>query len=258
MSAGTGRAATAAAPPPRLPVPVPVPAVVRTMLRGQRWLALIALLLPVAATALTLLVRTFTDGVDTSAWEFGGTSVRWMLFALGVAVTPLYLPTYVAHGVTRRRFTVAAALAGGGLAVAAAAYLAAGLLVERVLLAAAGAGGPQLAGPHLFGSTSQVHLIVAEYGVVNLAYLVAGWLVGSVYYRYGGRRGTLLAPLALLPLAGVEVLINMVDDLAGLLGPASRAAAPLAACLGLAVVAAGLLAVRAVLRDVPVRPPTGR
>ncbi|HLV59210.1 MAG TPA: hypothetical protein VKY81_10145 [Natronosporangium sp.] len=252
MTTGTHRPATA---PPR--PPVPVRAVVRTMLREQRWLALTALLLPVAAGAITLLVRAFAD-VDGSVWEPGGTALRWMMLVVGATATPLYLPTYVAHGVTRRRFTVAATLAAGGLAAAAAAYLAAGLLVERVLSVAGGAGAPRLANAHLFDSTGQVHLVVAEYGLAFLAYLVTGWLLGSVYYRYGGWRGTLLVPLALVPLAAVEVLINAVDELAGLLGTGPHLAVPLAAGLGLAVVAAGLLAVRVVVRDAPVRPATGR
>ncbi|MFS8520193.1 MAG: hypothetical protein FWJ87_02110 [Micromonosporaceae bacterium] len=233
----------------------------RTMLRGQWWLGLVALLLPVGAAAITLVVRTFTyDGSvwEVSAWELGGTSIRWMLFVLGVTVTPLYLPTYVAHGVTRRRFTVAATLAGGGLAVSAAVYLAAGLVVERVLSAAIGAGEAQLINSHLFDSASQVHLVVVEYVLAFLAYLVTGWLLGSVYYRFGGWRGTLLAPLALLPLAAVEALIATVDELAGLLGAGPGAAVPLAAGLGLAAVTAGLLTVRVTVRDVPLRVAPGR
>ena len=254
MTAGTDRAATATAP---ARPPVPLATVARTMLREQRWLALVAPLLPVGACAVALLVRAFT-GFDGSVWEPGGTAVRWMLLALGVAITPAYLPTYVAHGVTRRRFTVAAMLTGGGLAVAAAVYVAAGLLVERLLFAARDTGGPRLVNSHLFDSAGQVHLVVVEYGLAFLAYLVTGWLVGTVYYRYGGRRGTLLAPLALLPLAAVEALINAYDDLAELLGAGPEAAVPLAVGLGLAAVAAGLLAVRVAVRDVPVRPAPGR
>src|SRR5690606_31398566 len=60
MTAGTDRVATVPA-APRLPVPLLT--VARTMLRGQWWLGLVALLLPVGAAAITLVVRTFTyDG----------------------------------------------------------------------------------------------------------------------------------------------------------------------------------------------------
>jgi ABC-2 type transport system ATP-binding protein len=163
--------------------------------------------------------------------------------AAGVHVEPVPLQDLFVH-----------LTAGGGLAVAAAAYVAAGLVVELALAAATGARGPRLVNSHLFDSASQVHLVVVEYVLAFLAYLVTGWLLGSVYYRFGGWRGTLLAPLALLPLAAVEALIATVDELAGLLGAGPGAAVPLAAGLGLAAVTAGLLTVRVTVRDVPPRP----
>lgn len=201
------------------------------------------------AAGLGLLVDLLTGRATGSVWEHAGGPVRWV-FIFGLVITPMMLPPYLAHGVTRRTFTWAAALASGLLVLLTSAFLALGFLVERAVYAALDA--PQtLDGRHLFTDPVQVHLVLAEYALLASGYLVAGWLVGSAYYRFGGWRGSLALPLTAAPALVVEVLLG-----AGWFGPRDAVAAgtAVAILLAVAVVGLALVALRLLTRTVPVRP----
>lgn len=199
------------------------------------------------AAGLGLLVDVFTDRAVGSVWEHAGGPVRWV-FIFGLAVTPAILPTYLAHGITRRTFTWAAAVAGGLLVLLLSAFLAVGFLVERAVYAALDAA-QTLDGPHLFTDPVQVHLVLAEYALLASGYFIAGWLVGSVYYRFGGWRGTLALPLTAAPALVVEALFGV-----GWFGDAVADGTAVAVLLAAAVVGLALVALRLLTRAVPVRP----
>src|SRR5690606_20599032 len=199
------------------------------------------------AAGLGLLVDVLTDRAVGSAWEHAGGPVRWV-FIFGLAVTPAILPTYLAHGITRRTFTWAAAVAGGLLVLLLSAFLAVGFLVERAVYAALDAA-QTLDGPHLFTDPVQVHLVLAEYALLASGYFIAGWLVGSVYYRFGGWRGPRAVPVAAAPALVVEALFGV-----GWCGDAVADGTAVAVLLAAAVVGLALVALRLLPRAVPVRP----
>ena len=204
------------------------------------------------ATALGAVVDSLADQAIGSAWEHATGPVRWVVFVFGLVVTPMVLPRYLAHGVTRHTFTWAAALAGGLLAVLTSALLATGFLVERAVYAALEAA-QAVAGEHLFTDPVQVHLVLLEYSLLTSAYLVAGWLVGSVYYRFGGWRGTSALPLTVAPVIVVEALLGArwFD-----LEPAIPDLPAVAVLLATATIGLALMALRLLTRTVPV--PLGR
>lgn len=228
---------------------------VRSLLRGYPWLAVAAAVVAVAAAALGLVVDALGSGVERSVWEYADDPARWVLFVIGILLAVVVLPTYVAHGVTRGRFTLAGTGFGAVLASLVALYLAAGFLIERAVFAAAGRPHT-FADEHLFTTAFEVHLVLAEYAVLGAAYLVAGWLVGICYYRFGGWRGTLALPLTTLPLFTIENVVG-TGQWTGLLPDAAwRAIAEwppaTTAALVAVVLAAGLAALRALTRTVPI------
>ena len=202
------------------------------------------------ATVLGLVVDSLADQPTGSAWEYGSGPVRWV-FIFGLVVTPMVLPAYLAHGVTRRTFTWATTFAAGLLALFTSAFLAAGFLVERAVYTFLDAGHA-LDGPHLFTDPVQVHLALAEYALLTSGYFVSGWLVGSAYYRFGGWRGTLALPLTIAPAPAVETLLGTGWFGLAPAGPDLPVVA--AILLAAAVVGLALVALRLLTRTIPVRP----
>jgi hypothetical protein len=132
----------------------------------------------------------------------------------------------------------------------------AGYLIERAV--SAGPGMSQtLQRQHLFDTTVQIHLVLTEYALVFAAYWLSGWLIGIGYYRFGPWLGTLFIVPAMLPASGVEVLLGTGWSEATpselRLGADN---APAAIALSVVLIAAGLAAVHAVTRTVPVKPRT--
>lgn len=232
-------------------------AVLRTLVGAYRPVLWAAMIAAVVAASLGLAIDFRGEPLEQSVWEHAGTPARWVLFVVGLMITAAALPTYVAHGVTRRAFTLAAAAGGALLAVLVALYLAAGYLAERAILTA-NDRPYELAGEHLFAGVGQVPLVVAEYAAAGLGYLLSGWLVGAAYYRFGALRGTLAAPVGLLPAALMDNALGVGKWLG--FGPPTLGWAThelsLVGTLGLAlaVLAAGLAAVQALTRTIPLHP----
>jgi hypothetical protein len=245
----------------------------REMLRVARplwWIGGVLALLGLVAAPVAGIVTSTTDSYllgHASRWELAGTPVLWILFVTGILVTPALLPLLVAHGLTRRSVALAGTVAGAIVAASAGLYMAAGFLVERAWHGAAGFSHEVTRG-HLFDSAFQVHLVFAQYALAGAVFLASGWLVGSAYYRLGGWRGTLLLPVtAGLPLLATEFLLTsrermwtawepVARDGSGAVGDTGTPVALtpwLAVLLGVAVLVACLLAVRALTRTIPLR-----
>jgi hypothetical protein len=194
--------------------------------------------------------------IDGSVWEGAGTAPRWAVFVNGILLPVMYLGFLVSHGITRRTLVVAGAWVGLLISAGMAAAMQAGYLVERAVLARL--DRPQtLTHPHLFDTPLQAHLVLLEYALLFAAYWLSGWLVGIGYYRFGGWLGTLFLVPAMVPAAGVDVLLGTgwTDTLLFELHPGAD---NLAAAIGLSLVllAAGLAAVHAVTRTVAIKPRT--
>lgn len=226
---------------------------IREVWRLTRWIWPVAALV---AVALVAVIANLTP-ITRSAWEVGGQWPRWWLFALGIAQVAMQLPITVLHGVTRRSALRACGAVWVVVAVAWAAYMSAGHVLEQVLYDRLG-WSYALQSPHLFDDGFDVPPMLFEYGSIFLAYLLSGGLVGGLYYRHGGVRGTLLLPLGLLPVLAIEALLSTGWYGALLQQELSLGRfAPWVLLSGvLAVLALTWLAVRAVLHDVPIRPQT--
>lgn len=197
----------------------------------------------------------FDDDVARSAWENSAYATRYFPLALGIMLTPTFLPAYVAHGVTRRSFAVGAAAAVLLIAAVMAVLEAAGYLIEDGVYRLAGAD-QEFTTPHLFDSGAQAWVVVPEVWIVVAANVAAGWLIGSAYYRWSWFGPTLALPLLLAPMLVVEALMSvgwagtvMIDILGVDRGPLW-----LVIPASLAVLAVNLLLAYALIRRVAVRP----
>lgn len=190
-----------------------------------------------------LLMNRLWGDADASAWHWAASTPKGLLLILGAALATVDLPRWVAHGITRRAFALAAGAVTAALAVAGGVLITAGYAVEAALH---GAGSPPaLDGAHLFATTAQWHLILGEYTLLYAAWAVSGWLAGAGYYRWGWRGGTLFIVPAALPLVVAEALARSN-------WPATGTTVTLIAIV--AVVLAGAVAAYRVVGDMPLRP----
>lgn len=191
--------------------------------------------------------------ITKSIWENAGQWPRWWLFAMAIAMVATHLPVAVLHGVTRRAAVRVLAVSGVLISLYWAAFMVAGHVVERFVYARLG-WPDTLDTPHLFSDGYDVVPMLAEYGLIFLAYQFSGALIGALYYRFGGIRGTLLLPFGLLPAAAMEALLATGWYGSGLQEglSASRPAAAVLLVGAIAIVALAELAVHLALRDVPI------
>ncbi|GAA0956783.1 hypothetical protein GCM10009554_66630 [Kribbella koreensis] len=145
-------------------------------------------------------------GLDHSIWDYGTQSPKYFSAAIGITLAPALFNLLIAHGVTRRMFSVAAGILLVGAAAATALLWVVAYQIERVIYDWAGLT-QTLANPHLFTKTSQVGLIFTEFFLLIIAHEAAGWLIGISFYRFGFWKGLLLLPLGVLPAAAAELLL---------------------------------------------------
>jgi hypothetical protein len=218
------------------------------MLRGNLgWLSWVIAAVATVQAAIGVGIAIWAEP-GTSVWAPVGWVLQWVAFAGGIALATS-LPVLVAHGLTRRGVSVAGIRVVLVLAVGMALVVQVGLVVEWLLHRAAGLSST-VDGRHLFDGIGQVHLVVLEYGLTFAAFMASGWLVGLAYYRYGALRGTLLLPLAGLPVAGALAALSAGSGDGFARG--LTVSVPLAVTLALLVVTAALLAVRGSARTVPI------
>jgi hypothetical protein len=222
--------------------------VLAEMWKVARWFWPAALLIPILIGAT---IAQFTP-ITKSIWENAGQWPRWWLFAMAIALVTSYLPIVVAHGVSRRAALRAGAVAGVLIALLWAGLMVVGHVGERAIYQQLG-WPDRMDTPHLFADGYDVLPMLAEYGLIFLAYLITGTLVGGLYYRFGAIRATLLLLPAMLPVVATEMLLSTGWYGAGLQDELSlaRSAPPVLAVAVVVVLAFPVLASYLVLRDVP-------
>jgi hypothetical protein len=204
------------------------------------------------------------DAVTGSVWEPAARIPRWFAAAVGASFTWSSLPVYLAHGYTRREFATQMPVFIAGLAATLALLMTVGFAVERILFRAAGLPAV-LSRAHLFVSSDQFLLVLAEFLLLLPVWVVSGALVGAGFARNTGL-GMLLVPTALVmvtvaefvagpgylapPIFGLASLVARVLPAFGQAGGSLPTA--LAACVG--VFGLGTAGVWAVIHDIPVRP----
>ncbi|AVT30399.1 MULTISPECIES: hypothetical protein [unclassified Plantactinospora] len=193
--------------------------------------------------------------VTASAWEKAAVLPRWYVLFVGIALIREFLPLYVAHGQTRRRFGVHAAVTVTLLAPFLSALLVVGYLIETGVYSLAG-WEQALDRTHLFGEPTQLHLVFLEYALEFLVWLAGGAFIGAAYYRW--EAGGLLigipvgAGLILLTQAmiGADFGLPVVGRILESNPPGSLA---LAVAVGLASFVTCLALTWSTIRDIPLR-----
>lgn len=198
-----------------------------------------------------------TGNLDSSTWETSASSIKSFVGVMGILMTPLFLPLLVNHGKTRRSFHFGGVWLGIWLTVLSGLFMVVGYGLESVIYSLNGWDN-SLKNPHLFEVISPSVLLFLEYFIIALSYFFIGWLIGSMFYRYGWKIGLLSIPAFLLLLAGTEMILSIDWVGRGMLAAGvERLAEPLSilACLGLIVIAACWNYF--ILRDVPIRRKAG-
>ncbi|WP_283135790.1 hypothetical protein [Rhizohabitans arisaemae] len=226
------------------------------ILGGNAVFALIgaAALLTICAGAVAV-ITAFGNTPD-SAWEKAAQAVNWYSLMVGISLAQSYLPVYLAHGQTRRRFGAQAAVAIGVFGPLLAALVTAGYLIESGIYRLIG-WSQVLTRPHVFDEATQVPLVFLEYLIEFLAWLTAGAFIGSGFYRWG-LGGLLTIPVAvgLVVLAegaiGTELRLPILPHAIGVDVPQSLGTT---LGVGLGTFLVGLALTWLIIRDIPVRNP---
>jgi len=204
-------------------------------------------------TAVTVVLG-LTGRLTQSAWEVASQLPRWYALFVGVALVREFLPMYLAHGQTRRRFAVDGAITVTLFAPFLAALLTVSYLLESVLYGLA--GWPQaLTRPHLFTEPTQVPLVFAEYLLEFAAWIPAGAFMGAAFYRFRGN-GLLSVPVGVALIItsyatmGVQPWVPLLLDRLSF-DPPDTLLTPVLGGLGVFLV--GLLLTWSIIRDVPLR-----
>jgi hypothetical protein len=162
----------------------------------------------VAGVVVGTVVVERTSQVDLSIVQFGRQGFVWFPFAIAIGLATAYVPVHVAAGMTRRVMARASLLAGVLTGLTYAVVMAVALQVERAVHGALG-------WPHritdpgpLYDEASQVGLILLDLSLLFVAAQLSGLLVGAVYYRFGGWRGTFALPLTVGPIFAVPTLLT--------------------------------------------------
>lgn len=233
--------------------------VTRTALRGALPILAVYWAIMVLVVAVILIAIVAAGGrPDVSVWSTSGASApKYFLFAIG-AMQVAQLPVYIGHGVTRREFARGALLYLGVVAVFYGTLMALGYLVERPIYVAKGLiYGLEI--PYPVSSVADGLTVLAEESLVGLAYLLVGWLIGTLFYLRGAWIGLLLIPVAALPLVAVEMVLDSLWMGFGLNKGFDIEPPPLGVGLlvALAAVAVTWTVNYVLVRDVPVKKVSG-
>jgi hypothetical protein len=225
---------------------------IRTDVAATFWLWLPFLVL---VAAFTILFDRLVTDVTASAWEMASHVPRWFAAGMGVYLSAVYLPLYIAHGQTRRQFAVQAPVFVLVFVIVLALLMTSGYAIERAIYDIA--GWPQvLRGTHLFQRPDQYPLVFTEFVLSFVVWTVSGALVGAAFYRNSGL-GFLLFPVGLSMAAGIQMVIGFTGVEEGFHAllrirlepkPLPMALITAAGCSALGIVLAW-----AIIRDLPIR-----
>ncbi|MFC0627984.1 hypothetical protein [Kribbella deserti] len=144
--------------------------------------------------------------IHESVWDYASQSPKYFSSAIGMVLMPSFFALMVAHGVTRRSFALAGSILLVLTATATTVLWVVVYQLEHVIFA--WRDWPQeLMNAHLFTKTSQAGLIFLEFFLLILTHQVAGWLIGTGFFRWGFWTGLALIPLGLVPVVAAELLL---------------------------------------------------
>ncbi|WP_265522943.1 hypothetical protein [Oerskovia flava] len=207
-----------------------------------------------AIGAVILYIELRGDDVSISAVGGPASSARFFLLVLGIILPLGMIALHVSAGGTRRSLTHglwAGSLVTGvtfGLATTLVLWCGGWLFTRQGWTIE-----PERA---VYGDWSQIGSVLVVESLYCTVYFLAGMIIALAYYRTGGWLGTLLIPVALVPLLVAETTLQsgyFGSPLSGALGVPEMSGwlVPLG---GLAAVALAAAILQVVLRAIPVRP----
>lgn len=217
------------------------------------FLVLVWAVVAVAVAAVTAGIA-LLGTVTGSVWDPASSILRWFALGYGTHLTGTLLPTYVAHGQTRRDSMVQITLFVVVATAVFSALMALGYGLEALLYGAM--DWPQDL-QRLFTSATQVPLVLITYWGMFGAWTIAGALLAAGFYR-SKDVGVVTIPIAL-------VLVIVVGDAVGfpslpLVGGIIATAdmpLPLTIALCAATFLLGVAVTWGFARDLPLRNRTG-
>lgn len=223
---------------------------------GGVWFLPIVVVIFVGLGFLQALVGGFGDtGQWISVWENSLQPMRYFPLAMAIIFGAGMLPTYVAHGVTRREFAIGAGVVIVGTSLAVAVVGLIGFGVEDLVYGMLG-HTRVFESPHLYATPGDVAWVAVEYALMTVVHMAAGLLIGLSYYRFGGLIGTALLLVTAAPVVAVEAMLS-VSYLGRLMTEGfgwERLAAGVAVPASVAVLVATSGVVYVAVRRVPIKP----
>jgi len=151
----------------------------------------------VVLVALITAVADHFTPIDNSAWESAARGIPWFTLIIGVRVGSKLLPVSIAHGKTRRGFTIETVIFLAIYSLAAALLTTLGWVLERAFFAATG-WSQALNDTHLFATAHVYPEIFIESWLIVLAWTAAGVLISAAYYRFDASGLLAIAPCLLI------------------------------------------------------------
>jgi hypothetical protein len=148
-----------------------------------------------------------SDFEGQEIWESTTISPKIFLLVIGILLTPVSLASFVSSGVTRKHFIGGVSLVLVMISAIFSIMLTIGYPVEQFIYDKNN-WTLELKNPHLFSSSSEWGLIFFEYFCLFFAYFGSGWLIGSGFYRFNWKIGTLISVVSILPAMAMEVVLS--------------------------------------------------
>ncbi len=170
------------------------------------WLGLVWLASVVVYAAVVAAVGRW-GSVDESLWQsvVAGWQ-RYVIFGAGITIMTTFLRMLVRNGATRRTVSGAATIAMGVIAGLVALLNVVGFAVERLVYDANGWTQALRSDAEL--AWADLPRVAVDNALVVAAYYVAGWIVGTCFYRWGVVGGLLRLLPALVPAALMELVVS--------------------------------------------------
>lgn len=159
--------------------------------------------------------------IEVSGWETGSQLPRWFAGGVGIYLTAVYLPLYIAHGFTRRESARQLTVATAGTLLVMSTLMTLGYAIERAVYAVA--GWPQaLTQSHLYDTASSYPLVFLEFLLLFTVWTAAGAFAGAAIYR-NPANGLFAIPVGIVMIGLAEAVLNpgffeVVTAFAGWLG----------------------------------------
>lgn len=220
------------------------------------WLPAIVGAVLVFTVAATFVVSLYRE-IGVSGWDVATQIARWYAGAIGVYLTAVYLPLYIAHGHTRRNIARQLAVFAGVFVIVFAGLIALGYTFEYLIYNAAG-WTQAISVDHLFAQPTDYWLIVLEFAGILGVWVIGGAMLGAGMYR-NPATGFVLIPLAVVMAAAVEAaygpgMFDGVSALLALIGVTVAQTTPAgAAATSAALILVAAAVTWAFVRDMPMR-----